>query len=81
VVAIFHGPNPSYGNGPGQAGLGLESNGDQRDGTNPLTSPHAGGVHSVFADGHVGFLSDQIDLDLLKRLAVRSDGLPTVGDF
>ncbi|WP_437186391.1 DUF1559 domain-containing protein [Planctomicrobium sp. SH668] len=47
---------------------------------NPLSSGHTGGVHTVFADGHVGFLSDNINLDTLRHLAIRDDGVP-IGEF
>lgn len=39
-----------------------------------LFSHHAGGVNVLFADGHVRFLSDGIELPLLLRLATRDDG-------
>ncbi|EAQ82534.1 DUF1559 family PulG-like putative transporter [Blastopirellula marina] len=41
---------------------------------NPLLSEHPGGVQVVFADGHVTFISDTINLDILKYLATRDDG-------
>lgn len=41
---------------------------------NPLNSQHTGGVHVVFADGHVAFLSDAIHLDTLRALSIRDDG-------
>jgi prepilin-type N-terminal cleavage/methylation domain-containing protein len=47
---------------------------------NPLLSAHAGGVHSVIADGSVRFLSANVNLQILKRLATRDDNL-VVGDF
>ncbi|HWL07779.1 MAG TPA: DUF1559 domain-containing protein [Planctomicrobium sp.] len=46
----------------------------------PLTSPHAGIVQVLFADGHVSAISDNINLDTLKLLAIRDDGQP-IGEF
>jgi prepilin-type N-terminal cleavage/methylation domain-containing protein/prepilin-type processing-associated H-X9-DG protein len=40
---------------------------------NPLNSAHTGGVHVLFADGHVSFISDNINLANLKLLATRDD--------
>ncbi len=40
----------------------------------PLRSTHPGGALSVFADGHVSFLSDSTDLQPLNDLANRDDG-------
>ncbi|WP_391529988.1 H-X9-DG-CTERM domain-containing protein [Bremerella volcania] len=39
-----------------------------------MLSDHPGGVMSVFADGHVDFISETIDLDILKYQATRDDG-------
>ncbi|MBL4883827.1 MAG: DUF1559 domain-containing protein [Planctomycetaceae bacterium] len=47
---------------------------------NPLNSPHTGGVQCVFADGHVQFISDSINLPTLKYLCTRDDGR-VVGEF
>ncbi|WP_437229824.1 DUF1559 domain-containing protein [Planctomicrobium sp. SH661] len=47
---------------------------------NPLNSAHTGGVHAVFGDGHVSFLSDNINLDTLRHLAIRDDGV-ALGEF
>ncbi|OYW13391.1 MAG: hypothetical protein B7Z55_16925, partial [Planctomycetales bacterium 12-60-4] len=47
---------------------------------NGIYSPHAGGVHALLGDGTVRFLSDNIDLTVLKRVATRNDGA-TVADF
>lgn len=47
---------------------------------NPLTSAHTGGVHALFSDGHVSFLSDNINMDTLVHLAIRDDG-QTVGEY
>ncbi|MFQ5734257.1 MAG: DUF1559 domain-containing protein [Planctomycetaceae bacterium] len=45
-----------------------------------FSSPHTGGAFMLFADGHVRFLSENINLSVYQRLANRRDGLP-VGDF
>jgi len=47
---------------------------------NPLISAHTGGVHAVLADGHVVFISNNINLPTLKYLCTRDDG-ETVGDY
>jgi len=41
----------------------------------PLTSPHTGGVNVLFADGHIGFLTDSTPIATLKAMADRDDGL------
>ncbi|MHC2068283.1 DUF1559 family PulG-like putative transporter [Bremerella sp. T1] len=41
---------------------------------NPLLSDHPGGVMGVFADGHVEFIAETINLDILKYQATRDDG-------
>ncbi|ADG68367.1 protein of unknown function DUF1559 [Planctopirus limnophila DSM 3776] len=47
---------------------------------NPLTSAHTGGVHCLFGDGHVGFISDNINLDTLRHACIRDDG-QTIGEL
>ncbi len=47
---------------------------------NPLISAHTGGVQVVFADGHVSFISNNINLPTLKRLCSRDDG-QTIGEY
>jgi prepilin-type processing-associated H-X9-DG protein len=39
-----------------------------------LSSPHRGGAYVVFADGHVEFLSDKIDPNVLKALTNATGG-------
>ncbi len=39
-----------------------------------FSSPHPGGVHFTFADGHATFLSETIDLDTLRALTTRNGG-------
>ncbi|MBD3674060.1 MAG: DUF1559 domain-containing protein [Planctomycetaceae bacterium] len=45
-----------------------------------LNSEHTGGVQFALADGSVRFISENIDLTNLKRLAMKSDG-QVVGEF
>lgn len=47
---------------------------------NSLLSAHPGGSQSVLADGSVRFLSENIDLAVMKRLAHRADGV-AVGEY
>lgn len=41
---------------------------------NPLISAHTGGVHALFADGHIAFISNNVSLAGLKALCTRDDG-------
>jgi prepilin-type N-terminal cleavage/methylation domain-containing protein len=47
---------------------------------NGVFSPHEGGVQALLCDGSVRFISENIDLSNLKRIATRNDG-QTVGEF
>jgi prepilin-type N-terminal cleavage/methylation domain-containing protein len=47
---------------------------------NGLYSPHTGGVQCALADGSARFISENIDLVTLKRLATRNDG-QVLGEF
>ncbi len=40
----------------------------------PITSAHPGGAHLLFADGHVAFVNDAIDLLTLQRMVDRNEG-------
>jgi len=40
----------------------------------PFGSRHPGGANFAFADGHVSFLSDSIDLDTYQSLSTRNGG-------
>jgi prepilin-type N-terminal cleavage/methylation domain-containing protein len=40
----------------------------------PLNSAHPGGVQAAFGDGKVRFISEDVSLDYLARLATRDDG-------
>jgi len=49
-----------------------------------FSSPHVGGVHFVFADGHVGFLADTIQYSqdaTNENLPLRDPLLPTLGVY
>ncbi len=46
----------------------------------PYTSYHEGGAHFLLADGGVRFLTEYMDLNLLKALSTRAKG-DMVGDF
>jgi len=50
------------------------------DANTVLNSFHTGGIHVALADGSVRFLSDNIDMLTLKRLASKKDSQP-VGQF
>ncbi|WP_437191025.1 DUF1559 domain-containing protein [Planctomicrobium sp. SH527] len=50
---------------------------------NPNTawnSMHTGGIHALLSDGAVRFISENSDMDTLRSLAARNDGL-VVGEF
>jgi len=40
----------------------------------PFSSSHPGGVHMLFADGSVNFISDNIDINLWRSLSTRAGG-------
>jgi len=45
-----------------------------------IGSSHSGGVNAVFADGSVGFIQYEVDLETLNRLGNRADG-EVLGDY
>ncbi len=47
---------------------------------NPLSSCHTGGIHAALGDGSIRFLSENMDVENLKRLSTRDDGT-TLGEF
>lgn len=47
---------------------------------NPLTSFHVGGMHALLADGAVRFISDNLDIETLRRLGMKNDDL-VLGEF
>ncbi len=52
--------------------------GDENDA--PFGSFHPGGTPFVFADGHVRFLSESIDMDTYQFLSTRAGGEVISGD-
>ena len=45
-----------------------------------FSSPHEGGAHFAFADGHARFVSENIDVELFRGLLTRS-GTEVIGEF
>ena len=45
-----------------------------------FSSPHAGGAHFAFADGHARFLSESIDVNVFRSLITRNEG-EVIGDY
>ncbi|MEQ1825198.1 MAG: DUF1559 domain-containing protein [Pirellula sp.] len=45
-----------------------------------LFSFHSGGAHTVFCDGHVHFLTDNMDVQVLRALVTRADG-EVIGEY
>jgi prepilin-type processing-associated H-X9-DG protein len=45
---------------------------------NPLMSEHPGGINTCLADGSVRNIAQTIELNMLKRVAVRDDGQPAI---
>lgn len=45
-----------------------------------LNSFHVGGIHVLLTDGAVRFISENIDMDTLRQLSMRSDG-QVIGEF
>ncbi|MCA9055850.1 MAG: DUF1559 domain-containing protein, partial [Planctomycetaceae bacterium] len=43
---------------------------------NPLNSAHPGGVQVLVGDDQVRFISDNMDMQSLRRIATRDDGQP-----
>jgi prepilin-type N-terminal cleavage/methylation domain-containing protein len=58
----------------------LPGTGNNDGANNGIFSPHVGGVQCLLGDGRVRFISDNIDMLTLRRLATRSDGQP-LGEF
>jgi prepilin-type processing-associated H-X9-DG protein len=65
---------------PGTNDYELPGVGTNRSPNNPLLSAHTGGIQVLFGDGHVSFISNNIDLPTLKVLCTRDSG-KTVGEF
>ncbi len=76
LTTIRYSPNaPAIINNAAWPGIG-----DNYGINNPLNSAHTGGVHILLGDGSARFISDNIDMATLRRLATRDDGA-TLGDF
>lgn len=71
VVAIVNAPNST----PSDPGNGYT----QGTMNNQLGSRHTGGAHTTLADGSVRFLSDSMDMIVMRALARKSDGQPIGG--
>jgi len=71
ITTIRYSPNSAYS----QPGVR-----DNHGANNPLSSSHTGGVNTVMADGGVRFVNENIDIEALKRMACRDDGLKVVVD-
>lgn len=74
---------PEHGSGMvlGHAGEG-HSPGDPRSDANQFYSRHSGGgVHFLFADGHVSFLSRSFDYNAYLALSTRAGGEVIAGDY
>jgi prepilin-type N-terminal cleavage/methylation domain-containing protein/prepilin-type processing-associated H-X9-DG protein len=76
ITTVHYSPNAPYVAGT-TANPGMHVGGGPM---NTLTSPHSGGVHVLFADGAVRFISDSVHLATLKGLACRDDG-QMLGEF
>ena len=74
TTTIRHAPNSFWTSGaPSNANLTYRPN-------TIVNSYHPGGIQTVYADGSAHFLSETIQLETLKMLAVRDDGL-VVGEY
>ncbi|WP_437229075.1 DUF1559 domain-containing protein [Planctomicrobium sp. SH661] len=65
LSTIVYAPNPKTA--PPHSGAGYNNT--------PLTSFHTGGVHALFGDGKVVFLSENISMDTLLCLGAMNDSL------
>jgi hypothetical protein len=77
VTTIRYQPGMDFYGAPTKPLPGIR---DNHGPNNPLLSGHLGGVQCAVMDGSARFISDSIDLDLLKRLAARNDGR-VVGEY
>ena len=64
----------------GHSGDGY-SPGNPRSHVNQFYSLHTGGVHFLFGDGHVSFLSSSLDYRVYQALTTRAGGEPVSTDF
>lgn len=65
---------------PNTRDLALPGTGNNDGANNGIYSAHVGGVHALLGDGSVRFISENIDMGTLRRLASRADN-QVVGDF
>lgn len=64
----------------GRTGEG-KSPGNARSGMDMFLSHHSGGVHFVFADGHVTFLTIELDPQVFEALSTRAGAETRAGHF
>ena len=50
------------------------------DANTVINSFHVGGIHGLLGDGSVRFISDNVDMGILRNLCSREDGVP-LGEF
>ena len=78
-------PSPPVLNNPSGMTLGHTGDGNGPNGSasyvNQFYSLHTGGVHFLFCDGHVGFLSSSMNYKTYLALTTRSGSEPVQGDF
>lgn len=65
---------------PNSAAVGMPGVGENHGENNGLNSPHTGGVQILLVDGSARFLSENIDMLVLRFLCNRNDSQP-VGSF
>ncbi len=76
LTTVRYAPNaPAINNDAAWPGVG-----DNYGSNNPLSSAHTGGVQVLLGDGSARFISDNIDMLTLRRLATRNDG-QVLGEF
>lgn len=85
---LFPAPNspfPPVLNNPSGMTLGHTGDGNGPNGSasyvNQFYSQHPGGVHFLFCDGHVGFLSSSMNYNTYLSLSTRAGNEPVQGDF
>ncbi len=59
---------------PGTNNYSLPGIQDNHGSNHPLLSAHPAGSVLAFADGHVAFLPNNVDIIILKQLSTRDDG-------